>query len=147
MEPLKGRFHRVIFNPSTTEPLKLMATSSKEKMYQQIEKHGEDLKVIFKLSTDVDSIKLCKQLFRLENKAHQLAEDDYNGIDVNAEVEKVFKSVCKVLNLKNIKDIKIFWTNAPRGYALKIDDEFVFKNKLQIHRDWGGNGILAPDFS
>ena len=50
-----------------------MTTSSKEKMYQQIEKHGEDLKVIFKLSTDVDSIKLCKQLFRLENKAHRLA--------------------------------------------------------------------------
>ena len=124
-----------------------MTTSSKEKMYQQIEKHGEDLKVIFNLSTDVDAIKLCKQLFRLENKAHRLAEDDYNGIDVNAEVEKVFKSICKVLNLKNIKDFKIFWNNDPRGYALKIHDEFVFKNKLQIHRDWGGNGILAPDFS
>ena len=124
-----------------------MTTSSKEKIYQQIEKHGEDLKVIFKLSTDVDSIKLCKQLFRLENKAHRLAEDDYNGIDVNAEVEKVLKSVCKVLNLKNIKDFKIFWNNDPRGYSLKIDDETVRKNDLKIHRDWGGNGILAPDFS
>ena len=121
--------------------------TNKKEMYQQIEKHGENLKVIFKLSNDVDPVKLCKQLFRLENKAHRLAEDDYNGLDVSAEVEKVIKSVCKVLNLKNINDFKIFWNNDPRGYALKIDDEFVFKNKLEIHRDWGGNGILAPDFS
>ena len=121
--------------------------TNKKEMYQQIEKHGENLIVIFNLSNDVDPVKLCKQLFRLENKAHRLAEDDYNGLDVSTEVEKVIKSVCKVLNLKNINDFKIFWNNDPRGYALKIDDEFVFKNKLQIHRDWGGNGILAPDFS
>ena len=121
--------------------------TNKKEMYQQIEKHGENLKVIFNLSNDVDPVKLCKQLFRLEKKAHRLAEDDYNGLDVSAEVEKVIKSVCKVLNLKNINDFKIFWNNDPRGYALKIDDEFVFKNKLEIHRDWGGNGILAPDFS
>tara|TARA_R100001443_G_C3282893_1_gene160841 strand:+ start:39 stop:413 length:375 start_codon:yes stop_codon:yes gene_type:complete len=124
-----------------------MTTSSKEKMYQQIEKHGEDLKVIFNLSNDVDSIKLCKQLFRLENKAHQLAEDDYNGLDVKAEVESIFKSVCKVLNISSIKEWGIFWNNDPRGFALKIDDELVKKNDLKIHRDWGGNGILAPDFS
>ena len=121
--------------------------TNKKEMYRQIEKHGENLKVIFKLSNDIDPVKLSKQLFRLENKAHRLAEDDYNGLDVSAEVEKVIKSVCKVLNLKNINDFKIFWNNDPRGYALKIDDEFVFKNKLEIHRDWGGNGILAPDFS
>ena len=121
--------------------------TNKKEMYRQIEKHGENLKVIFKLSNDIDPVKLSKQLFRLENKAHRLAEADYNGLDVSAEVEKVIKSVCKVLNLKNINDFKIFWNNDPRGYALKIDDEFVFKNKLEIHRDWGGNGILAPDFS
>ena len=121
--------------------------SSKEKMYQRIERHGENLKAIFNLSDDVDSIKLCKQLFRLENKAHRLAEDDYNGENVKTEVEKIFKSICKILNLKNINDFEIFWNNDPRGYALKIDDEFVRKNKLEIDRDWGGNGILAPDFS
>lgn len=121
--------------------------NKKQKMYQQIERHGDNLKVIFSLSDDTDSIKLCKKLFRLENKAHRLAEDDYNGINVNADVEKIFKSISKILNLKNINDFKIFFNNDPRGYALKIDDEFVSKNKLEIHCDWGGNGILAPDFS
>ena len=62
------------------------------------------------------------------------------------EVEKIFKSVSKILNLININDFNIFFNNDPRGYALKIDDEFVSKNKLEIHCDWGGNGILAPDF-
>ena len=33
-------------------------------MYKRIEKHGDNLKSIFNL--DVDSVKLCKQLFRLE---------------------------------------------------------------------------------
>tara|TARA_B100001113_G_scaffold192370_1_gene157690 strand:- start:717 stop:1094 length:378 start_codon:yes stop_codon:yes gene_type:complete len=121
--------------------------NKKQEMYQQIERHGDNLKVIFSLSDDTDSIKLCRKLFRLENKAHRLAQDDYNGINVNAEVEKIFKSISKILNLKNINDFKIFFNNDPRGYALKIDDEFVSKNKLEIHRDWGGNGILAPDFS
>lgn len=121
--------------------------NKKQKMYQQIQRHGDNLKVIFSLSDDTDSIKLCKKLFRLENKAHRLAEDDYNGIDIYADVEKILKSVSKILNLKNINDFKIFFNNDPRGYALKIDDEFVSKNKLEIHRDWGGNGILAPDFS
>ena len=126
-----------------------MTTSSKEKMYQQIEKHGEDLKVIFNLSNDVDSIKLCKQLFRLENKAHQLAElynyGDYER--VNQEAQKVLKSVCKVLNISSTKEHGIFWNTDTRGFALKIDDETVRKNDLKIHRDWGGNGILAPDLS
>ena len=46
-------------------------------MYNKIQKHGDNLKAIFNL--DIDSIKLCKQLLRLENKAHRLAEDGCNG--------------------------------------------------------------------
>ena len=54
-------------------------------MYQRIKKHGDNLKAIFNL--DVDSVKLCKQLFRLENKAHQLATDYCNG-DFDGDIEK-----------------------------------------------------------
>ena len=50
-------------------------------MYNKIQKHGDNLKTIFKL--DVDSVKLCKKLFRLENKAHRLAEDYCNGFADN----------------------------------------------------------------
>ena len=44
-----------------------MKTIDKYIMTQRIKKHGDNLKTIFNL--DIDSIKLCKQLFRLENKA------------------------------------------------------------------------------
>jgi hypothetical protein len=39
----------------------------------------------------------------------------------------------------------IFANGDPRGYALKIRSEYVKNNNLDIHRDWGGYGIIAPD--
>jgi hypothetical protein len=39
---------------------------------------------------------------------------------------------------------EIFFNGDARGYALKINDEFV-KDK-EIFKDWGGYGIIAPDF-
>ena len=40
--------------------------NKKQKMYEQIKKHGDTLKAIFKLA--VDSVKLCKKGFRFERK-------------------------------------------------------------------------------
>jgi hypothetical protein len=51
--------------------------NKKQIMYNKIQKHGNNLKTIFNLNTD--SVKLCKKLFRLENKAHRLAENYCNG--------------------------------------------------------------------
>ena len=70
--------------------------NKKEIMYNKIQKHGDNLKTIFKL--DVDSVKLCKKLFRLENKAHRLAEDYCNGITDNIESEtiKIINKVKKI---------------------------------------------------
>ena len=44
------------------------------------------------------------------------------------------------------KKIPVFVNGDPRGYALKIDDSYVKKFNLKIERDWGGYGIIAPDF-
>jgi hypothetical protein len=57
----------------------------KEILNQRIKKHGDNLKAIFNL--DIDSVKLCKQLFRLENKAHKLALDYIK----NKYIQYVFK--------------------------------------------------------
>ena len=119
--------------------------NKKQLMYDRINKHGEDLKRIFKLDPSIDPVKLCKQLFRLENKAHKLAEDGCNGVICydyyNKEEEKI---VSKVKNI--LKTDKVFLNGDPRGYALKIKSEYVKNNNLDIHRDWGGYGIIAPDF-
>lgn len=45
------------------------------------------------------------------------------------------------------KGPKVFINRDPRGYALKIDDEDMRRLGLQIHSDWGGYGIIAPDLS
>jgi hypothetical protein len=126
-------------------------------MYQRIKKHGDNLKAIFNL--DIDSVKLCKQLFRLENKAHKLTTDYCNGDIEEVEFEnkihsikfKVFKILCTPPN--NIYDghkrplyfeNAFFVNNDARGYALKLKSEFITDKK--IYRDMGGYGIIAPDF-
>lgn len=111
-------------------------------MNKRIEKHGDNLKSIFNL--DVDSIKLCKQLFRLENKAHKLALDYCNGLfegDIDKESEKILSKVAKLLNTNTFN---MFFNSDARGYALKFFEDFS-KDK-PIHKDWGGYGIIAPDF-
>ena len=122
--------------------------NKKEKMYEQIKKHGDTLKAIFKL--DVDSVKLCKQLFRLENKAHQLAEDGCNGViyDTEPQANEILKKVCKILNVP-IESDRIFFNGDPRGYALKFTyrySKYLRSCNINIHQDWGGYGIIAPNF-
>tara|TARA_R110000751_G_scaffold54990_1_gene118041 strand:+ start:75 stop:470 length:396 start_codon:yes stop_codon:yes gene_type:complete len=113
--------------------------NKKQMMYDKIQKHGDNLKAIFNLN--IDSIKLCKQLFRLENKAHRLAEDNCNGItdNIESDTNKIIDKVKKILNTN-----EVFFNGDPRGYALKLCDQFS-KDKI-IHKDWGGYGIIAPDF-
>ena len=111
-------------------------------MYQRIKKHGDNLKAIFNL--DIDSVKLCKQLFRLENKAHQLATDYCNGDftgNVEKESEKILLKVSKILNTNTFN---MFLNTDARGYALKFFENFS-KDK-PIYKDMGGYGIIAPDF-
>ena len=121
-----------------------MNKEQKETLYKNIKKHGDNLKAIFKI--DIDSIKLCKMLFRLENKAHQLATDfcngDINQLEWDTKGDKILAKVETIL-----KDKKNLLLNGDaRGYALKIDDKYIRDNNLSIYRDWGGYGIIAPDF-
>ena len=119
-----------------------MNTIDKYVMTQRIKKHGDNLKSIFNLN--IDSIKLCRQLFRLENKAHKLATDYCNGDfqgDIEKESEKILSKVAKILNTNTFN---MFFNGDARGYALKFFEDFS-KDK-PIHKDWGGYCIIAPDF-
>ena len=116
--------------------------NKREKMYQMIQKHGDNLKAIFNINED--SVKLCKKLFRLENKAHRLATDYCNG-DFQGDIENESKKIVDKAK-KILKTNEIFFNRDARGYALKIKDDFLRINNLSIYRDWGGYGIIAPDF-
>jgi len=124
--------------------------NKKQIMYDRINAHGQQLKNIFKLDPNIDPVKLCKQLFRLENKAHRLAEDGCNGViyDTEPQAEEILKKVCKILNISYEAD-RVFFNGDPRGYSLKFTtrySRYLRSCNINIHQDWGGYGIIAPDF-
>lgn len=43
--------------------------------------------------------------------------------------------------------VPVFVNLDPRGYALKINDEWMRANSVTLHSDWGGYGIIAPDLT
>ena len=124
--------------------------NKKQIMYDRINAHGQQLKNIFKLDPNIDPVKLCKQLFRLENKAHRLAEDGCNGViyDTEPQAEEILKKVCKILNISYEAD-RVFFNDDPRGYSLKFTtrySRYLRSCNINIYQDWGGYGIIAPDF-
>ena len=120
--------------------------TKKSRMYANILQHGNNLNAIF--STPYDAIALCKKLHRLELKAHRIATDWCNGVidseDIDTHTKPILKAVVKILGDNRFP---IEFNGDARGYALKISDVYVRDYQLQIYTDWGGYGILAPDFS
>lgn len=125
--------------------------NKKQRMAEQILKHGMDLKRIFFNDPygEPGPVTVAKAVHRLEVKAHRMAEDYCNGVITEAFNDRqegsIMKSLDKILGFK-AKGIPVFFNGDPRGYALKIDDAYVREHNLDIHRDWGGYGILAPEF-
>jgi len=128
-----------------------MTSSQRVAMYQQIEQHGQNLNAIF--NTGLDNIKLCKKLHSLENKAHRLCEIECNtGEDKDVELSAILTKVKKVLfpdTFNSDAELykSVFINGDPRGYTLKIKSEYAKANNLSIEQDWGGYGIIAPDFT
>lgn len=130
-----------------------MKTAAKKQMYARIHNHGMQLLVIFPNATEQDPVKLCKRLRMWEGKAARLTLDECNtGADHFAELSTILTSVKKLLfgNDPTQQPAElykaVFINGDPRGYALKISDKYTRGNNLAIYQDWGGNGILAPDF-
>lgn len=128
-----------------------MTQTQKTTMYQQIEKHGNDLNQIF--NTGLDAITLCKKLHSLEIKANKIACDWCNGVieteNIDAILMPLMKKVRTILGNESAATGKyyVMFNGDARGYALKISDKIVKGNNLQIYTDWGGYGIICPDFT
>lgn len=120
------------------------------KQREAIERHGRNVLAIFPSATEQDPVALCKKLRRLETAAHNAAVRWLSVPDTRGEADAVFARVeAQVTALlacgEGTDTPRVFVNRDPRGYALKIEDEYVRANGLQIHRDWGGYGILAPE--
>jgi len=125
-----------------------MNTKQHQQMYSKIKEHGKNLNRIFE--TGLADVKLCKMLFRLEAQAHKLATDYCNGENGVTTENWESKTLPILIKLDQIlkftkRKISIFVNGDARGYALKIAAESA-KN-LNIDKDWGGYGIIAPDFT
>jgi len=127
-------------------------STQKQRMYERIAKHGNQLNEIF--NTGLDPVALCKKLRILERKAEALTTEECNtGIDNHVKLCKILGQVKKVLFPQGVESkgahlyTSVFINGDPRGYALKISDKQVREQNLLIHRDMGGYGILAPDLT
>ena len=128
-----------------------------------IRAHGQQLLAIFPDCTERDPVKLCKKLRRLERQGAAIALRLCNGPEypdytcADTACERVLDRVRAILGgpmpLKQqadvtwAADVPIFINRDPRGYALKIDDEYMRANQIDLLTDWGGYGIIAPEFS
>jgi hypothetical protein len=117
-----------------------------------IKKHGLNLLAIFPEATERDPIKLCKKLRRLEAKANAFALRLCNGPqfpggeeEQEAITEAILSLVDDLLKFRETGPT-IFLNRDPRGYALKIPDKAMSAHVV-LSRDWGGYGIIAPEFS
>ena len=116
----------------------------------RVRSHGERLLAIFPHATERDPVKLCKKLRRLEAAAHRAAEQYCNGEitddDIDTDLERLTANADKLLDFVAGK-IPVFINRDPRGHQFKICDEYMRKHNLDLQRDWGGYGIIAPDLS
>lgn len=116
---------------------------------RNIEAHGRKLLAIFPHATERDPVKLCKRLRRLEAKGAALALQLCNGPELQAERadcigDDILDDVDSLLGFR-AQGVPIFVNRDPRGYALKIDDDWMRKHKPDLHSDCGGYGIIAPE--
>lgn len=121
-------------------------TTKKQTQYQEIERHGRNIQAIYPATAALDPVALCKKLHRLEAWAGRVALDLCNGDvdqdEADEELDKIEAAVKKLLGAGPA----FFINRDPRGYALKISDEVVRAQNINIHRDWGGYGIICPEF-
>ena len=124
-----------------------------DQMYANIERHGNNLLKLFPDTTEKDPIKLCKKLHSLENKAHNLTLDECNtGNSHHVELCNILEKVKRLLFRDTFgSDYElyksVFINGDARGYALKIKDDYIREHNIDLYKDWGGYGIIAPDFT
>ncbi len=121
----------------------------KQRMAEAILQHGFKLKRIFPATADIGPVTLCKALRRIETMIDRHNENacSYEWYDAEAgerRVESAIKRLDSILGFTEA-GIPVFVNRDPRGYALKIPPDYA--HGLDIHKDWGGYGILAPDLS
>lgn len=127
----------------------MTTTTKRADLLARIKAHGLDLLAIFPNATERDPDTLCRKLRRIEVEANALAVRLCNGTLDQADWDKYCDATSAKLAklLQPAPDVcaALFLNGDPRGYTLKLSDEWIKTSGARLHRDWGGYGILAPD--
>lgn len=123
----------------------------KAKNADQFFRHVCNLQTLAGLESYHEAYELYKKLHRIEARCARLFMDECNGVNMLSEGESEKRDARILQQVKNlVPGLKtIFLNGDPRGYALKISTEETreLRDKgINIHQDWGGYGILAPEF-
>ena len=114
-------------------------------MRKEIKAHIFDLFKVFGREINYNQLaRLCE----IEVDGHSMAEDYCNGKIESEEYEKNERQLLiEVSNIFCDTENIIHLNSDPRGHFIKIDDEYLRNNKdLDIEKDWGGYGIVCPEW-
>jgi hypothetical protein len=124
--------------------------TKKQERDEAILQHGFKLQRIFPKTRDMGPVEVYAALLHIEMQAHRNAERECNDEHYTTEMAerndaRMLARLDEILGFK-AAGIPVFVNGDPRGYALKIKDKYVREHKLDIYTDWGGYGILTPEF-
>jgi hypothetical protein len=118
-----------------------LTMNKKQQQREDILRHGFNLQRIYPETKHLGPVELCKKLHRMEVSASRMAEEMCNlDADHDAALDRIEKRVNDLLG----GGPQVFINTDPRGYALKISTEDA--KGLDIHKDWGGYGIICPEY-
>lgn len=123
-----------------------------QKQAELIAAHGRQLQEIFPATRKIDPVELCRKLRRLEAQGQSIALRGCNGPQWPANGKGSEQAAIDELMAKlrayteyEAAGVPVFFNHDPRGYSLKIDDKWTREHAPQLHKDWGGYGIIAPE--
>jgi hypothetical protein len=115
---------------------------------KRVRAHGANLQRIFPATRDLDPLTLCRRVRRIERDAEDLftracCEEVH---DLEEQCDRLESRLDALLRFSEA-GVPVFLNRDPRGYALKIQDEWINEHARHFYQDWGGYGIIAPDLS
>jgi len=118
--------------------------NKRQQQLQQIAKHISNLATLYKQATGVEHARpdlLNKSIRRIERTIRRETLAKCNGEPYSEQ--EISNQVLKLRKLFNNTPPKgLFINYDARGYALKIDGS----QQIELHKDFGGNYILAPEY-
>jgi hypothetical protein len=112
---------------------------------EKLTKHIENLSKVVGVPISKENF---KTLAEIELEGNRFAVKYCNG-DIDSEryftLENQLMSRVQDILGYPVKNI-IFLNSDPRGYFLKIKDDYMREYRFKLETDWGGFGIVCPDW-